>query len=94
MKARREFAYSDQVDYLDHPNTIGWTRGDRMAVVMSNGEQGWKDMKLGRPGQIFVDLMGSREEEVVIDSSGIGRFLTNPRSVSVWIPKDHAYLKK
>lgn len=88
VAARQEFAYGDQVDYFDHPNTIGWTRGDSLAVVMSNGSAGWKDMKLGHPGQVFVDLLGNRKDEVVIDGNGIGHFTTKARRVSVWIPKD------
>lgn len=96
MKARQRFAYGDQKDYFDHPNTVGWTRrgswaGD-MAVVMTNGTAGWKDMELGRPGEVYVDLLGNRHEQVTIGSDGWGRFTVNPRSVSIWVRKDQAYV--
>lgn len=92
IKARELYAYGDQDDHLDHGNTIGWTRQGAghggMAVVMTNGTQeGWKDMPLGNPGDVFVDMLGNRSEEVVINDEGIGHFTCNIRSVSVWIPK-------
>lgn len=59
-----------------------------MAVVMSNGVDGWKRMKLGRPGQIFVDALGNRHEEIVIGADGWADFACNGGSVSVWVPKD------
>lgn len=88
LKARKEYAIGNQESYFDHHNTIGWTRGDRMAVVMTNGSEGWKDMPLGRPGEIFMDLLGNRREEVVIGPDGRGCFTCGSRSVSVWVPKE------
>lgn len=96
LKARQRFAYGQQVDYFDHPNTIGWTRrgswaGD-MAVVMTNGDAGWKDMPLGKPGETYVDLLGNCPGAVTIGSDGKGRFTVNSRSVSIWVRKDQAYV--
>lgn len=92
LLARRRYAFGEQQDYFDHPNTIGWVRQGRerggMAVVMSNGDEGWKDMTLGWPGQTYVDLLGNRWEEVRIGEDGKGRFTCNGRSVSVWVPKE------
>lgn len=85
--ARRDYAHGHQTDYFDHQNVIGWTRGDYMAVIMSTGDYGWKDMTLGLPGQVFVDILGHREEEVVIGVDGKGRFTCNGGSVSVWVLK-------
>ena len=87
LKARKDYGFGHQESYFDHHNTIGWTRGDHMAVVMTNGSEGWKEMPLGSPGQVFVDLLGNRQEEVVIGPDGCGRFTCNGRSVSVWVPK-------
>ena len=50
---RQNCAYGEQYDYFDHPNTIGWTRlGDEehpggVAVVLTNGEEGFKRMEVG-----------------------------------------------
>lgn len=88
LRARKDYAQGEQRDYFDHDNVIGWTRGETMAVVMSNGHEGWKDMTLGTPGQVFVDMLGNRQEEVIIGSDGKGRFTCNGRGVSLWIPKN------
>lgn len=29
---RKEYAFSDQYDYFDHPNCIGWTEGEKKAI--------------------------------------------------------------
>lgn len=91
MVARRRYAFGHQQDYFDHPNTIGWTRegagAGGMAVVMSNGDEGWKDMALGQPGQVYVDTLGNRKDEVTINQDGWGRFPCNGGSVSVWVLK-------
>lgn len=96
LQARKDLAYGEQKDYLDHENCIGWTRvGDEehessgIAVVMSNGEEGCKEMEIGKSfaGKAFIDLLGKRDEEVHIDENGVGRFLCNGGSVSVWALK-------
>lgn len=88
LMARKEYGFGLQKDYFDHPNVVGWTRSSGMAVVISNGDDGWKDMELGTPGQVFVDLLGNRQEEVVIREDGFGTFLVRSHSVSVWVPKE------
>lgn len=87
ISIRSTFAYGDQIDYFDYPNVIGWTRASGLAVVMSNGDYGWKHMRLGHPGQVFVDALGHRGEEIVIGDDGWADFTANGRSVSVWVPK-------
>ncbi len=93
---RRDLAYGVQRDYLDHQNCIGWTReGDEehensgLAVVMSNGEEGNKNMEIGKghAGKIFIDVTGGREEEITVNEEGWAEFLCHPGSVSVWIGK-------
>jgi len=96
LKARLNLAYGVQRDYLDHPNCIGWTReGDEehpnsgLAVLMSNGDEGFKEMEIGEKfsGKIFIDILGKREEEVTINENGCGEFLCAAGSVSVWVLK-------
>lgn len=86
LMARKRWSFGAQRDYLDHPNVIGWTRGG-MAVVLSNGSDGWKTMQVGLPGQVYVDALGNRAEKIVISHDGWADFPANGRSVSVWIPK-------
>lgn len=96
LKLRQEKAYGEQTDYLDHNNCIGWTKqGDEehpnagFAVVMSNGDEGFKQMKIGErfAGKTFIDALNKRTEEITIDENGFGDFLCNGGSVSVWILK-------
>ncbi|HYO92525.1 MAG TPA: alpha-amylase, partial [Pyrinomonadaceae bacterium] len=59
LQARREYAHGEQVDYFDHPNTVGWTRlgsdehEKAMAVLMSNGADGDKWMNVSRANAGF-----------------------------------------
>jgi alpha-amylase len=96
LHLRNEHAYGFQRDYFDHPNCIGWTREGTdefehsgCAVLMSNGEEGFKEMEIGKKhsGKKFIDALGNRGEEVFINENGCGVFLTKPGSVSVWIEK-------
>lgn len=91
---RKERAYGMQRDYLDFANCIGWTRegvdekpDSGVAVLMSNGEVGLKQMEVGQrhAGKVMVDALGIREEEVLIDENGFGEFYCDAGSVSVWI---------
>jgi len=96
LKVREHLAYGEQKDYLDHPNCIGWTRtgteefeNSGVAVLMSNGDEGFKEMEIGKhfAGKTFVDVLGKREEEILIDENGCGEFLCAAGSVSVWVLK-------
>ncbi|KAF9915911.1 hypothetical protein BX616_005087 [Lobosporangium transversale] len=97
LLARKEFAYGDQNDYLDHPNCIGWVRhGDRyhprgLAVVMSNSNaKGYKKMNVGshRAGQVWVDMMGYWKDPVTIKEDGWAKFYCHSGSVSLWVQKE------
>lgn len=97
ISARDRFAYSQQRDYFDHPNCIGWTReGDEehdrsgLAVVLSNSEEGFKHMEVGKKhaGKQFVDYYGKHDAEVTIDEEGWGDFMCRAGSVSVWVIKE------
>ncbi|MDX1978461.1 MAG: alpha-amylase [Pseudanabaenaceae cyanobacterium bins.68] len=88
---RQAYAYGDQYDYFDHPNTIGWTRlGDDqhsggMAVLLSNGEEGRKSMEVGHPHSVYIDITGHIGESVITNDDGWAEFYCNGGSVSVWV---------
>ncbi|MBP2001960.1 alpha-amylase [Paenibacillus shirakamiensis] len=93
LYARYNKAYGDQEDYFDHPNTIGWVRYgvkefDRSgcAVVISNGDDGDKHMRVGeeRAGEVWVDLTGTRDDLITIGEDGYATFPVKGGSVSVW----------
>jgi len=93
---RRDAAHGFQREYLDHPNCIGWTRegtaeqeNSGLAIVLSNGEEGEKNMEIGKghAGKIFTDALGNREEEVTIDENGWAQFFCAAGKVSVWVIK-------
>jgi alpha-amylase len=91
LYARQTYAYGEQFDYFDHPNTIGWTRlGDDehpggMAVVLSNGEDGWKWMEIGHPNSTYIDITEKVKEPITTNDDGWAEFRTIGGSVSVWI---------
>ena len=91
LHVRRQYAHGPQYDYFDHPNTIGWTRlGDEthpggMAVVMSNGDDGWKWMEVGQPHAKYIDITGHITTPVVSNSDGWGEFRCPAGKVSVWV---------
>ena len=93
---RKNAAYGPQHDYFDHPNCIGWAReGDAehthsaCAVVISNGEDGYKVMNVGKrnAGKIFIDILGNSKKMILINDVGEGQFSCMERSVSVWVNK-------
>jgi alpha-amylase len=96
LQVRKQLSYGIQSDYFDHPSCIGWTRsgdddheGSGIAVVLSNGSDGWKHMEMGIQfsGTAFIDVLGHVKEEVVVAEDGWADFSCLGRSVSVWIVK-------
>jgi alpha-amylase len=91
LRARREYAYGDQHDYFDHPNTIGWMRlgtaehPGAMAVVMTNGSPGTTWMNTFRRRATFFDVTGHIPQKVVTNDDGWGEFRCPGGSVSVWL---------
>jgi len=94
LLARKELAYGMQRDYLDHPNCIGWTREgvDEMpksgcAVVMSNGDDGFKAMEVGKrhAGTTFKDYLGFATNAIVVNEDGWADFNVPAGKVSVWV---------
>lgn len=94
LNARRQYACGPQYDYFNHPNCIGWTRlGDEghpggMAVLMSNGDDGWKWMETGQRHATYRDATGHITTLVTTNCYGWGEFKCPAGKVSVWIPNE------
>ena len=63
-------------------------------MLASDGDGGEKVMFAGlnHAGEEYLDVMNHRDEGIVIDQEGNGRFLVDGGSVSVWLPRS-AYEK-
>lgn len=97
LDARKKYAYGEQNNYFDHPNTVGFTRtgddkhrGSGVAVLLSNGEDGDKVMNVGEQhkGEVWHEITGNRKEEVTIDEQGNGKFPVSGGKLAVWVKKD------
>ena len=96
LKLRKKHAFGAQIDHFDHPNTVGWVRtgsywypGIGCAVVLANGDAGYKTMSLGTrfAYNTFTDALGNHPAEIKLDHNGSANFLVSPGSVSVWVKK-------
>ena len=96
LRARKYFAYGNQVDYFNDNDIIGFVReGDEehpdsgLAVVMTNRNGGSIEMNLGEKlsNSVFYDCTGNIEETVSTDENGNGSFYCKDGSCSVWIKK-------
>ncbi len=96
LDTRKRYAYGEQINYFDFPNTVGFVRmGDEehpdsgLALLISNSEDGNKTMNVGiqRKGEIWHDVTGSIQNEVVIDNEGNGEFLVTGGKFAVWVKK-------
>jgi alpha-amylase len=91
LHARSHYAYGQQIDYFNHPNSIGWTRlGDSLhtkalAVIMSNSLDGFKWMDVQRRMATFTDITGHVNEPVQTNADGWGEFRCPGGKVSVWV---------
>ena len=91
--ARQTYAYGTEYSYFDHPNTIGWTRlGEEehpggMAVILSNGDDGFKWMEVGQPHKTYKDITGHIKKTITTNEHGWAEFRCNGGSVSVWVPQ-------
>ena len=100
IKARKNFAYGEQIDYLDDCNIIAFVRtGDDehqdsgLVTIMSDGPGGGKTINVGNrlANTVFYDYTGNVKETVYVDQEGNGIFYCNGGSVSVWVKKDNIY---
>lgn len=93
LYVRKDYASGEQKDYFDHPNCIGWTRSGNatnhggIAVLLSNGDNGFKNMQTTSPNTSYIDITENVGDTIVTDNDGWGEFRCLERSVSVWIPK-------
>lgn len=94
LKARKDYTYGAQHDYIDHWDIIGWTReGDAghpnsgLATLITDGPGGSKWMYVGqsKAGEVWHDLTGNRTDTVTINADGWGEFKVNSGSVSIWV---------
>ena len=97
LKIRQHFLEGEQNDYFDHPNVIAWcnkgtekNKDSGFAVVLSNSEDGFKEMNLGKHngGKKFVDVTESFADAVTTNEEGIAIFPVKSRSISIWIKED------
>ena len=95
LDARRKYAYGEQIEYFDHPSTIGFIRkGDEqhpgLVFLMSNDQEGTKVMDLGKEhqGETWHEITGSIPTEVTLDAEGKGEFSVQARNLAVWVKKD------
>lgn len=95
MLARRLFAHGKQTDYCKGKSCIGWTREGSeheygCAVLIATGNPNMFHrikMTLGKPGEVWVDVMGNWSHEVTIDEDGNGAFACSTGNVCIWIKK-------
>jgi alpha-amylase len=91
LLARRHFAFGPQKDYFDHFSTVGWSRlgsaqhPHGMAVLMSNGDAGFKWMEVGKSDTAFIDCMGHLSGTIISNQDGWAEFHCPGGSVSVWV---------
>jgi len=94
LQVRKHQAYGLQRDYLDHPNCIGWTRegieekeNSGLAVLLSNGEEGYKHMEMGinHAGRKMIDALGHAQQEITVAQDGWAEFRCEAGSVSDWV---------
>jgi alpha-amylase len=92
LEARKQFAYGPQIDYFDHPNCIAFVRtGNERSpgcvVIISNSEEGYKEINLGKQYSqaVFYDFLEHRTEKIILNHDGKGIFKVNAGSVSVWV---------
>ncbi|KAF3147135.1 hypothetical protein TWF569_006220 [Orbilia oligospora] len=96
MAARKFYSYGTQDDYWDEPNCVGWVRKGThdksygLAAVLSNAEPGTKRMNVGpeHKGEVWTDVLGWEQSEVVIDDEGWGSFTCPGTSCAIWVNKD------
>ena len=93
---RKYFAHGEQTDYFESPLTIGWTRNGRsgednggcamiLNVDTSTSKQATKRMRVGRPGQIWIDALGQVDSQITIDAAGTAPFPSHGIGVSVFV---------
>ncbi|KAJ6137195.1 hypothetical protein N7471_003681 [Penicillium samsonianum] len=92
-RARKLYAHGEQRDYFNRRNCIGFVRYGNykhpfgLACILSNGGASYKRMFVGHrhAGELWTDILGWRNETVLINHCGYGVFPVAAMSVSVWV---------
>jgi alpha-amylase len=96
LKARKDYAYGSQRDYLNHWDIVGWTReGDTghtnsgLAAIVSDGPGGGKWMYVGtrNRNETWYDMTGNSSGTVTINNDGWGYFSVKGGSTSIYIQR-------
>ncbi len=96
LDLRRRYAYGEQINYFDHPSTVGFVRtgdeeheGSGLVFLMSNDEAGSKSLCLGEAhqGEEWYEATGSIPDSVTLDENGNGEFSVQGRNLAVWVKK-------
>lgn len=93
LHLRQEFADSNQEDYWDHPNCIGWVRrvigehAKACVVLISNSDFQEKRMYVGQElaGQMFIDILELTSDQITIEADGWATFPIQQSGLSVWV---------
>jgi alpha-amylase len=97
LMIRKNLFEGEQHDYFDHPNVISWfvsgteeNRNAGFVVVLSNGDDGFKEMNLGglNANRKFVDVTESFADAVVTNNDGVGTFPVKSRNISLWVKEE------
>ena len=92
LAARKNNAFGDQIDYFDHPNTIGWVRMGTeehpggMVVILTNSQTGSKPMQTSLPNHPFKEVTGQFDHQITTDDNGWAEFPCNDRAIALWLP--------
>lgn len=96
LDARRRYAYGQQDNYFDHPNTVGIVRrgdaehpGSGLVMLLSNGDDGQKEMMVGEEhkGEVWHEITGSIPDEITIGDDGKATFKVHGSKLAVWVKK-------
>lgn len=94
LEIRKKYAYGEQIDYFDHPTTVGFVRkgdkehiGSGLCLLMSNDRDGEKIINIGieHKGETWCEFTNNIKDKVIIDESGNGKFLVKGKNIAVWI---------
>jgi alpha-amylase len=101
LKIRKDYAYGEQIDYLNNSSCIGWVRkgtadhaNSGLATVITNSyDDQYICMNVGaeHAGEVWYDATGDVQETVTIDGGGYAWFKAKGRNngncYSVWIKR-------
>ncbi len=93
MLLRANCTYGEIYEKFDHRNTVGWSfpgsggYNNSMAVVITNGDHGYKWLPTYKTYTNYKDFAGSFDSSKTIttDSNGWAEFECRPGETSVWV---------